>query len=140
MPATIPVAPPRFWRAALCLLALAVVCGWTADADHARAADPVTVTDYTDPSEAMAFGYRSHWKEPWRSYLDTPPGSALRNAVGINFNVQPKVAASTARLLAEDGFHRARIEIGWNSLDYDDPTQLSEAGQKNLDAYLVAFR
>jgi hypothetical protein len=124
--------------AGIVLLLAVLALGWASQA--ARAAEPVTVTDYTDPAEALAWGQQSHWKQPWRSYLDTMPGSALRNGVGINFNVQPKQAASTARLLAEDGFHRARVEIGWNSLDFADPTQLSEAGRKNLETFLSALR
>lgn len=106
----------------------------------AAAVEPVTITNYTDRSEGMGWGLRSHWMQPWRSYLDTVPGSTLRSAVGINFNVAPKIAAQTARLLAEDGFHRARVEIGWNSIDYEDPTHLSELGQKNLDTYMKVFR
>jgi hypothetical protein len=119
-----------FWAA----LALGP-CGTSAEA-----AAPVTITDYTNQAEALTWGQHSHWKQPWRSYLDTVPGSTLRDAVGVNFNVQPKAAASTARLLAEEGFHRARVEIGWNSIAYNDPSQLSESGLNNLETYISAFR
>lgn len=118
----------------LSILSLAIRTG------DAVAATPVTVTDYADRSEELLWGQRSHWREPWRSYVDTVPGSTLRSAVGINFNVSPKVAAQTARLMAESGFHRARIEIGWNSIDYDDPSHLSALGLKNLETFLTAFR
>lgn len=118
---------------------LAAVCLIAAPRAAAETA-PVTVTDYTDKAEALGWGKRSHWKQPWRSYMDTVPGSTLRNAVGINFNVNPKAAASTARLLAEDGFRRARIELGWNNLDYDDPSRLNPTGLKNLETYLTALR
>ena len=69
------------------------------------------LSDPIDPSQqtAMPFGDRSHWLQPWRAYLDTVPASVLRNAVGINFNVDPGQARATARLLARSGFRRARV-------------------------------
>ncbi len=100
----------------------------------------MTLTDYTDPGQAMKFGYRSHWMQPWRSYLDTMPATALLNAVGINFNVQPKWASSTARLLADSGFSRARIEVGWGTLDYADPSRMAEYDRQNLVKTLTALR
>jgi hypothetical protein len=75
---------------------------------------------------SLAFGDRSHWLQPWRAYLDTPPASRLRDAIGINFDngiVQEEVAA-TARLLGRSGFRRARIEFGWDQMDYSDPRRL----------------
>src|SRR5205085_1208828 len=29
----------------------------------------------------LPWGTRSHWLQPWRGYLDTPPASMLRDAV-----------------------------------------------------------
>jgi hypothetical protein len=69
----------------------------------------------------MPFGTRSHWLQPWHAYLDTPPAQQLRDAVGLNFNVSAGQAATAARLLAANGFHRARIEISWGEVDNDDP-------------------
>ncbi len=88
----------------------------------------------------MPFGPRSHWEQPWRSYLDTVPATTLLNAIGINFNVYPAEAAATARLLADSGFKRARIEVGWNSLDYADPSTLNERDRTSLATILTAFR
>ncbi len=101
---------------------------------------PVTVTDYTDPGQAISWGQRSHWKQPWRSYLDTVPAATLIDAVGINFNVPPRLADGTARLLAGSGFRRARIEVGWGSLDYDDPSRLNESSRQSLVETLTALR
>ncbi len=106
----------------------------------ATAGAPVTVTDYTDPGESVQWGQRSHWKQPWRSYLDTVPAETLLDAIGINFNVKPKLAAPTARLLAGHGFRRARVEVGWGSIDYDDPTRMNEADRRNLETTLSALR
>ena len=87
----------------------------------AQAGAPVTITNYSDPGQAMKWGNRSHWKQPWRSYLDTVPAATLVNALGINFNIPAKWAEPTARMLASNGFKRARVEFGWNTIDYEHP-------------------
>ena len=75
-----------------------------------------TLTRPIDPRQqtAVGFGQRSHWLQPWRAYLDTPPATRLRDAIGINFDVEPAEADATARLLSRSGFARARIEISWD--------------------------
>ena len=85
------------------------------------------LTKYVDPAQqtALSFGDRSHWLQPWRAYLDTVPATRMRDAIGIQFNVPAAEADATARLLAANGFRRARIEFGWNSISYDDPTRLA---------------
>ncbi|MGH2903949.1 MAG: hypothetical protein ACRDK7_10245, partial [Solirubrobacteraceae bacterium] len=105
----------------------------------ARAATPVTMTEYTSRSQAIGWGQRSHWKQPWRSYMDTVPATTLLNAVGINFNVTQGQASATAKLLANSGFKRARIEIGWNSLSYTDPNQLVKAKREGLETILTTL-
>jgi hypothetical protein len=85
----------------------------------------------------VPFGTRSHWFQPWRAYLDTVPATRLRDAIGINFNVEPSEAEATARMLAENGFRRARIEIGWNRMSYDDPGLLAD--RKRLQALVGAL-
>jgi hypothetical protein len=89
-----------------------------------------TLTNPIDPRQQtdLPFGYRSHWLQPWRAYLDTPPASQLRDAVGINFNVPAVNADLAAKLLAASGFRRARLEIGWDQMSYDDPTRLRDPG------------
>ncbi|MGI8731387.1 MAG: hypothetical protein ACR2LK_15640 [Solirubrobacteraceae bacterium] len=84
--------------------------------------DPIDASQLT----ALDFGERSHWLQPWRAYLDTVPAQRLRDAVGINFNVDAAQAPATARLLARSGFKRARVEIGWGSLSYEDPDAISK--------------
>jgi hypothetical protein len=92
-----------------------------------------------DPRQqtAVAFGARSHWLQPWRAYLETVPATTLREAIGINFNVEPSEARATARMLATNGFRRARIEIGWSQMDYDDPARLRDT--KRLRALVGAL-
>ena len=97
-------------------------------------ADPIDPANLTK----LPFGRRSFWLQPWRSYLDTWPANRLREALGINFNVTPAEADSTARLLASSGFHLARVEINWNQLSYDDPGKFVD--EANLRKKLVALR
>ena len=83
------------------------------------------LTDPIDPKylTEVGFGTSSFWIQPWRAYLDTWPASRLLDSLGINFNVNAPEAEDTARLLQESDFKLARIEIGWNSLSYEDPTK-----------------
>jgi hypothetical protein len=97
-------------------------------------ADPIDPANLTK----VPFGRRSFWLQPWRSYLDTWPAARLRDALGINFNVTPAEADSTARLLASSGFRLARVEISWNQLSYDDPSEFVD--EANLRKKLVALR
>jgi hypothetical protein len=106
----------------------------------AKATDPVTVTNYTDPAQALAWGTDSHWKQPWRSYVDTVPAKTLLNAIGINFNVKAAWAETTATLLKDSGFKRARIEVSWRAIDYDHPTEMTENDHEDLIAKLNALK
>jgi hypothetical protein len=85
------------------------------------------VTDYVDQSQhsLLSFGDESHWLQPWRAYLDTVSARDFRDAVGMTFNVTDNQADATARLLAANGFKRARIEVGFNNVNYDNPSQLA---------------
>jgi hypothetical protein len=98
------------------------------------------ITDYTDPAYAVPWGFRSYWAQPWRSYLDTVPASTLRSAVGIVFNVGPKQAPDTARLLGDEGFRLARVEVPWRDLDYDDPSELIPTDFRALQKTLLALQ
>lgn len=70
------------------------------------------------------FGTRSFWIQPWRSYMETLPASALTNAVGVNFNPSTfRLYQPLARLMHESGFKLARIGIDWPSLSYSNPSE-----------------
>ncbi len=81
-----------------------------------------------DPREqtAIPYGSRSDWLQPWRAYMDTQPASMLRNALGINFDVDAQYASATAQFLGGVGFKRARVDIDWSAMSYDNPSQLQE--------------
>src|SRR3954468_8047194 len=106
----------------LALAAALVLAAFPSTGSAGTLRDPIGRVQQTD------FGSRSHWLQPWRAYLDTRPASALRRAAGINFTAAPEEAAATARLLAASGVTRARVEIGWNELTYDDPSQFRNDG------------
>jgi hypothetical protein len=79
-------------------------------------------------SQMMAFGQRSFYLQPWRSYIDTFPATRMLNAVGINFNVtnsNPDDVSAGARLLGDAGFTHARVGVPWNDMSYSNPSQLS---------------
>jgi hypothetical protein len=76
---------------------------------------------------ALGFGQRSHWLQPWRGYLETVPASRVSHALGIDYNLPPARAGKVARQLAAAGFHRVRYEIGWCSVGYSSPGQLTNA-------------
>ncbi|UUY05047.1 hypothetical protein LRS13_05825 [Svornostia abyssi] len=87
---------------------------------------------------SLPFHSRSHWQQPWRAYLDTPPARRLRDAIGINFNADPQDMEAVARLLAANGFRRARIEIPWGDFAYEDPTRLIH--RERVERALCAVR
>ncbi len=86
----------------------------------------------------VPFGRGSFWIQPWRAYLDTWPASRLLDSLGIDFNVKPASAQTTARLLRESGFKLARIEINWSSLSYSDPSRFAD--EANVRTRLQALR
>lgn len=81
--------------------------------------DPIAPGQLTE----MPFGTDSPWLQPWRSTLTTRPATWLENAIGINFDVSPSEAQATARLLYDSGFRRARVELSWAGMSYQDPSQ-----------------
>jgi hypothetical protein len=100
--------------------------------------NPIDRTQQT----ALSFGDRSHWLQPWRGYLDTVPATKLRDAIGINIDntVTADEVPALARLLAANGFARARVEIGWGAINYDDPGKLNDVAsvRKQLGAHKQA--
>jgi hypothetical protein len=84
------------------------------------------LTQYVDPRQQtlLSYGDESHWLQPLRAYLDTVPAVRFRDALGITFDVPDKHADAAARLLAANGFKRARFEVGFNNVQYGAPSQL----------------
>jgi hypothetical protein len=83
---------------------------------------------YEDPlQQSIPFGVRSFYFAPWRAYRDTWSVKQFLDCIGINFNVASDDAKATAQVLADAGFHSARIELGWGNLDYHNPGKLTDA-------------
>ena len=108
---------------------------------------PATVDDATlsgpyedKPQAEIAFGRRSFYLAPWRSYMDTWSIDRLKRAGGINFNVEPEEADAVARLISEAGIVSARVEIGWGNVDYSDPTHLKDSASNRFTPILAALK
>lgn len=96
---------------------------------------PYQPTQQTD----LGFGARSHWLQPWRAYQETTPASKLLDALGININGVPtQNVPAVAQLLHAAGFHRARYEIGWCNISYDNPNAFTNP--QPILATLRAFK
>ena len=105
-----------------------------------------TVAPYTNASflTVLPFGEFSHWIQPWRSYTATPHVSVLLDGVGINLDVQNNVHGPALNRSIEwvlqhlhnSGFRHARIEVGWNSLNYSSPHQLLSYREESLRTVL----
>jgi hypothetical protein len=93
-----------------------------------------------DPRQqtALAFGATSHWLQPWRAYLDTPPAARLLAAPGIQLNVPPAQILGVARVLRRAGFRRVRVELGWSLMDPRNPARLRDAKAIALGARVLA--
>ncbi len=96
---------------------------------------------YEDRTQAeIPFGRRSFYLTPWRAYMDTWPASRLLESSGVNFNVDAREADATAQMMAEAGIRSARVEIGWGSFRYDDPSKLPDDTVKRVTTILSALK
>jgi len=97
------------------------------------------VRPYVDPHQQTSvwFGAYSHYAQPWRAYLETPPAAVFLEGTGINYNAQGNPDL-VVRMLASHGIHHLRIEIGWGDVSYDHPDQLNNAA--SLAALLAAAK
>jgi hypothetical protein len=79
------------------------------------------ITPYTDPSQLdCPWPKSSHYKQPWRGYLETRSGYDFLQGLGINLHLPDENDELAIRLLAETGFKTARIEIGWGESNWDE--------------------
>jgi hypothetical protein len=97
---------------------------------------PISTSQLT----SMPWGDQSFWLQPWRSSLVTRSALSLRDAVGINLDntIGPPQARDVARLLAQSGFARARLEIDWGQMDPGDVSALADP--KRWARYIAAMR
>lgn len=79
------------------------------------------VAPYTDPAQLdCPWPKTSHYKQPWRGYLETRNGYDFLNGIGVNLHIPAGSEELAIRLLAESGFKAFRIEIGWGEVNWDE--------------------
>ncbi|MFB8790587.1 MAG: hypothetical protein U7123_17485 [Potamolinea sp.] len=100
-------------------------------------------TQYTDPAQftSVPFGSHSHWLQPWRAYLETVPATTFLNGIGIQWNVSDQANPELiAQMLVKSGIARARVEMSWNHIDFDDETKLVSSFADNIRSQLLALK
>jgi hypothetical protein len=97
-----------------------------------QASSPVP-NAYTDPAylKQLPFGNRSHWLQPWRSYLETIPAQTFIKGTGVNLFLEDGENPDLVlQMLAKYGIHNIRLEINWGELSFENESQL-----KNPDRF-----
>jgi hypothetical protein len=92
-----------------------------------------TPTGYTNPAylRKLPFGSRSHWLQPWRSYLETMPATTFIKGTGVNLFLEDGENPDLVlQMLAKYGIHNIRLEINWGELNPENESQL-----KNPDRF-----
>jgi hypothetical protein len=119
------------------LFTICVACSSTqtlpsaADGDGLRGA-------YADSAYLAPFGSHNHYYDGWRTYEETVSARRFNNGIGAtmprpNLGYPPE---EVARMLAEHGITRGRLEIPWGKLSMDENSKdLAE-----FDATLLAMR
>ena len=86
------------------------------------------VAPYADPGQLdCPWPKMSHYKQPWRGYLETRSGYDFLHGLGVNLHVPADTEELAIRLLAETGFKTFRIEIGWGEMNWDETKLNNEA-------------
>src|SRR5438552_3896635 len=78
--------------------------------------------------DALPWGAQSFYKQPWRGYLETVPGSQFLSGIGIVYNAPSDANhAAVMKLLADSGIKRVRFGVCWSSVDWSETTVISPA-------------
>jgi hypothetical protein len=73
------------------------------------AAEEFPIAPYTDPAQLdCPWPQSSHYKQPWRGYLETRSGYDFLQGIGINLHLPDANEELAIKLLAETGFKTAR--------------------------------
>ena len=85
------------------------------------------ISPYADPSQLdCPWPKMSHYKQPWRGYLETRSGYEFLGGLGVNLHIPSGTEELAFRLLAESGFKNFRIEIGWGEMNWNETALNSE--------------
>jgi len=89
------------------------------------------VSPYVDPAQLdCPWPKMSHYKQPWRGYLETRSGCDFLNGVGVNLHISTEKEELAIRLLAETGLKTFRVEIGRGEMTWDEAALNNEAGMR----------
>lgn len=100
---------------------------WAVNGASTAVADPnaAIVTNLASSAQTLIpVGLYSYYLQPWKSYLDTWPGTRLLDGIGVNYRPGTGNESAGAQVLGNAGVTHARLELGWGNLDYNNPTQL----------------
>lgn len=96
------------------------------------------ITPYVDPAQLdCPWPKMSHYKQPWRGYLETRSGYDFLHGLGVNLHIPADTDELAIRLLAETGIKAFRIEIGWGEMSWDE-TQLNSESRMRRRLELCA--
>ncbi len=108
-------------------LLVLIACGFSSALTAVFAAESA-VTPYADPTQMECpWPKMSHYKQPWRGYLETRSGYDFLNGLGINLCTPSENEELGIRLLAETGIKTFRIEIGWGEMSWSEAALNNEA-------------
>ena len=96
-------------------LVAGVTGGAVSSATGAPAAEDLAA-GFPAPITAIPFGAVSHWLQPWRQLCRTRSLQDIENGIGVvidGFAVQQ----DALDMLRQQGFRKARVEIGWGLVD-----------------------
>lgn len=90
-------------------------------------AEEFPVIPYTDPTQLdCPWPLHSHYKQPWRAYIETKSGWDFLKGIGVNLQIPSGTEESAIRLLAETGFRSFRIEVGFGESNWDETRLTAE--------------
>ncbi|MEI7727971.1 MAG: hypothetical protein WCO56_00250 [Verrucomicrobiota bacterium] len=91
-------------------------------------AEEFPVAPYVDPAQLdCPWPKMSHYKQPWRGYLETRSGQEFLSGIGVNLHIPNNTDELAIRLLAETGFKTFRMEIGWGEMGWEENRLNAEA-------------
>jgi hypothetical protein len=105
----------------------------SASAIAASSGEEFPVRPYADPAQLdVPWPKHSHYKQPWRGFLETKSGYDFLQGIGVNYNVPGNNDPLAVRLLAEAGFKSFRIEIGFGSVHWDQTKLVNQDRMEKL--------
>ena len=102
----------------------------------------VTLVPHVDPGQAdVPWAQHSHYKQPWRAWLETVPTRHFLDGIGLNYGwfTARRSNVVSMQFVAESGFARIRVEVPWGSIDYDT-LELNPSSKMHLTDIIMAAK